>query len=97
MPRKNRFEMVDDIQADAITLELAPDGDAEMGRVHVPGALRPAGDAPVDIPTQVTAPLAKKDAFRGAIQLANQIKAPVVVMGDKAHWDDAWGDLYRPV
>lgn len=97
MARRNRFEQVDEVQDDAITLELAPDGDETMGRVHVPGAMRPAGEGGVDIPTQITSPLAKKDAFRGAIQLANQMKVAVVVMGDKDHWDAEWGDLYRPV
>jgi len=38
-----------------------------------------------------------KDAFRGAIQLANEIKAPVVVMDPDSLWQAEWGDLYRPV
>jgi len=38
-----------------------------------------------------------KDAFRGAIQLANDIKAPVVVVDPDQLWQAEWGDLYRPV
>jgi len=92
--RRNRFEKVDDVQDDAITLELAPDGDAEMARVHVPGAAAGGGG---DAPANISEPLPKKDAFRGAIRLANTLKLPIVVMGEESHWDETWGDLYRPV
>ena len=96
--RRNRFETVDEVQDDAITLELAADGDPAMARVHVPApGAAPSGDgAPVEA-EKVSEPLARKDAFRGAIQLANTMKMPVVVMGDEAAWDPVWGDLYRPV
>ncbi|MEM8551041.1 MAG: hypothetical protein AAGF45_01565 [Pseudomonadota bacterium] len=93
--RRNRFEKVDDVQDDAITLELAPEGDAEMARVHVPATVRPAGEEGDGM--DVSEALGKKDAFRGAIRLANTLKAPVVVMGPDAAWDEAWGDLYTPV
>ncbi len=94
--RRNRFETVDEVQDDAITLELAAGGDPEMARVHVPGpGTAPAGE-PVEA-EKVSEPLARKDAFRGAIQLANTMKMPVVVMGDESAWDPVWGDLYRPV
>ncbi|MEM6763184.1 MAG: hypothetical protein AAF615_09930 [Pseudomonadota bacterium] len=91
--RRNRFERVDEVQDDAITLELAPDGDAEKARVHVPSTMRTEGAEGHD----VTEPVAKKDAFRGAIHLANTMKAPIVVMGEEAHWDREWGDLFDPV
>lgn len=96
--RRNRFETVDEVQDDAITLELAAGGDPEMAVVHVPGpGTAPASaDAPVEA-EKVSEPLARKDAFRGAIQLANTMKMPVVVMGDATAWDPLWGDLYRPV
>ncbi|WMS44079.1 hypothetical protein RDV64_06725 [Acuticoccus sp. MNP-M23] len=96
--RRNRFEIVDEVQDDAITLELAAGGDPEMARVHVPGpGAAPAEDGTPAEAEKVSEPLARKDAFRGAIQLANTMKMPVVVMGDDAAWDPMWGDLYRPV
>ncbi|MEM8663204.1 MAG: hypothetical protein AAGF49_03660 [Pseudomonadota bacterium] len=106
MARRNRFETVDTIQDDAITFELNADGDPEMARVHVPGAPGVGGapttpeatDGEAPAPSfQVSEPIAKVDAFRGAIKLANTMKLPIVVMGDEAAWDSTWGDLYRPV
>lgn len=93
--RRNRFEKVDDVQDDAITLELAPEGDEEKARVHVPATVRPAGSEGDGM--EMSEALGKVDAFRGAIRLANALKAPVVVMGPDGAWDDTWGDLYRPV
>jgi hypothetical protein len=34
-------------------------------------------------------------AFRSAIRLANEIKAPIVVMDPQGIWKADWGDLYR--
>ena len=71
----------------------APDGEADKARVHVPAAHE--GNA---LAVQNTSePLPKVAAFRGAVKLANTLKLPIVVMGDEAGWDSAWGDLYRPV
>lgn len=91
--RRNRFEKVDEVQDDAITLEIAPGGEPEMARVHVPPAEEKA-----EVSVQKSSePLPKIDAFRGAIKLANTLRMPVVVMGDENFWDTTWGDLYRPV
>ncbi|MEM8662613.1 MAG: hypothetical protein AAGF49_00650 [Pseudomonadota bacterium] len=87
--RRNRFEKVDEVQDDAITLELAADGDPEKSRVHVPGA--EGGEA------RVSEPAGSQDAFRNAVKLANTMKLAIVVMGDESAWDPVWGDLYRPV
>lgn len=90
--RRNRFEKVDEVQDDAITLEMAPGGDGDLARVHVP-----SGDDGAESAPNTSEPLPKVDAFRGAVKLANTLKLPIVVMGDEASWDTAWGDLYRPV
>ena len=88
--RRNRFEQVDEIQPDAITFELAPEGDDTLARVHVPeGTGGTSGGT--------SEPIGKIDAFRGAVRLANALKLPIVVMGDDGAWDKEWGDLYRPV
>jgi hypothetical protein len=38
-----------------------------------------------------------KDAFRGAVKMANEMKAAIVVLDPEGVWDPEWGDLYRPV
>jgi hypothetical protein len=90
---RNRFEQVDEKQDDAITLSLWKVGDNMYGTVTMPKSLS-EGKLPSDLTTDKM-PL--KDAFRGAIQLANDIKAPVVVMDPDSLWQAEWGDLYRPV
>lgn len=91
--KRNRFEKVDAVQDDAITLELVCNGEAQLARVHVP-----AGEANADPASRNTSePLPKVDAFRGAVKLANTLRLPIVVMGDEAGWDRVWGDLYRAV
>lgn len=90
--RKNRFEIVDEIQPDAITLELAPGGDPETGRLHIPAACT-SGMRSEDY-TSDSVP--KVDAFRTAIAIANQLKVAIVVMDAEGVWMAEWGDLYRP-
>jgi hypothetical protein len=86
---RNRFEQVDERQNDAITLLLWRQGNDTLGSVTVPVGLargRLASDS---------GGLAAKDAFRAAIRIANEIKAPVVVMDPEGLWQSDWGDLYR--
>jgi hypothetical protein len=90
---RNRFEQVDEKQDDAITLSLWKVGDNMYGTVTVPKAIS-AGRVPTDLTTDK---MPIKDAFRGAIQLANDIKAAVVVMDPDNLWQAEWGELYRPV
>ena len=89
---RNRFEQVDEKQNDAITLSLCKAEDNVYGTVTVPKALS-AGKVPADL---TTARMPIKDAFRGAIRLANEMKAPVVVIDPDSLWETEWGDLYRP-
>lgn len=95
--RRNRFERVQAIQDDAITLELAPAGDPEMARVHVPSALGGTTEASAERSPKTSDVLPKVDAFRGAVQLANTMKAPIVVLDAHDAWLETWGDLYTPV
>jgi len=89
---RNRFEQVDEKQNDAITLSLCKAEDNVYGTVTVPKALSD-GKVPADL---TTARMPIKDAFRGAIRLANEMKAPVVVIDPDSLWETEWGDLYRP-
>ncbi len=88
---KNRFEQVDEPQPDAITLALRKGGEAATARVHCPAACshgRLAED-------QISDELPAQDAYRSAIRLANEVKAPVVIMDPDGVWNAEWGALYR--
>jgi hypothetical protein len=88
---KNRFEQVDERQDDAITLSLWKQGEDACGSVNVPVAIgrgRLANDSD-------SGSLDAKDAFRAAVHLANEMKAPVVVMDPDGVWQAEWGALYR--
>ncbi len=87
----NSFEQVDERQDDAITLALAKEGAEIRGSVFCPAAIA-GGRLPED---QVSAPMPAVDAYRSAIRLANEIKAPVVVLDPDGLWQAEWGELYR--
>ena len=90
---RNRFEQVDEKQDDAITLSLW-----RVRRPHVRYRDGSSALSSGKLPTNLTTDkMPIKDAFRGAIQLANEIKAPVVVIDPDSIWQAEWGDLYRPV
>lgn len=92
MPR-NRFEQVDEVQPDAITLTLASGEGEAVGTVTCPAALT-GGRFPADL---TAGPGPAKDAFRHAIKLGNEFRAAVVVVDPDAQWQPDWGDLFRPV
>ena len=88
---KNRFEQVDELQDDALNLSFAQTFDGQTGRVRVPvtaveGRL-PGGVDSGDVPA--------RDAFRGAIKLANDLKLAIVVIDPHGVWQEEWGELYR--
>ena len=72
---KNRFEQVDELQPDAITLSLFKQDDVDYGDISCPSAVS-GGRLPEDI-TSDKKPV--QEAFRSAIRLANEVKAPIVV------------------
>jgi hypothetical protein len=88
---KNRFEQVDEVQPDAITLTLRKNADAAVGAVHCPAALT-GGRMTED---QTSPEMPATDAFRSTVKLANEIKAPVVVIDPDNAWQAEWGALYR--
>ena len=88
---RNRFEQVDEIQPDAITLTFSKDGDQATGVVIFPASAS-AGRFTED---RISDPLPPVDCFRSAVKLANEMKVAVVVMDPLAVWDKEWGDLYR--
>lgn len=90
---KNRFEQVDEIQDDAITLALSKREGGDFGVVNCPATL--TGNRLQE--NVVSDSLPAIEAFRSAIRLANEIKAPVVVMDPDGVWMPEWGAIYRPV
>ena len=96
---KNRFEQVDEVQEDAITLALLKiddptkrDEDRACGKVMVPAALS-GGRMPED---RISETLPAIEAFRSAVRLANEMKLPIVVMDPDGIWQPNWGELYVP-
>ncbi|WGR92607.1 MULTISPECIES: hypothetical protein [unclassified Bradyrhizobium] len=90
---RNRFEQVNEIQPDAITLVLKRDSDGASGSVVLPAAAS-GGRLTTD---QVSAQLPAQDAFRGAIRLANDVKLAIVVCDPDGVWKSEWGDLYQAI
>jgi hypothetical protein len=90
-PTTNSFEQVDERQEDAITLGLAKEGPEVKGTVYCPAAI--AGGRLAE--DQVSAAMPAVDAYRSAIKLANEIKAPVVVLDPEGLWQPEWGQLFR--
>ena len=94
MAAKNRFEQVDEIQPDAITLTLKKDDeDKEVGAVVFPASAS-AGRMTED---QISPNLPIVESFRSAVRLANEMKVALVIMDPEGLWKAEWGDLYRPV
>ena len=90
-PNANRFEQVDERQEDAVTLFLLKGADGSLGFVTCPAAISQGRLASDQVSPQTPA----QDAFRSAIRLANEIKAPLVVVDPDTLWLPEWGTLYR--
>ncbi|HVV93432.1 MAG TPA: hypothetical protein VHD15_08445 [Hyphomicrobiales bacterium] len=89
---RNRFEQVDEPQADALNLVLArEDADKAVGRVLCPSSAAPQG-----LPRNYdSGALPAVEAFRSAISLANTLKVAIVVIDPDGVWHQEWGDLFR--
>jgi len=87
----NRFEQVDEAQADAITLTLSQRKGAASALVTCPADLT-GGQLVNDFTSDEMVPV---EAFRTAIRLANEIRAPIVVVDPDGLWQAEWGSLYR--
>ena len=91
MATQNRFEQVDEPPDDAMTLSLKRDGEKNYAIVTCPASAA-GGRLPKDF-TSDEMPL--KDAIRSAVRLANEMKAPLVVMDPDGLWQAEWGTLYH--
>jgi len=90
---KNRFEQVDEPQSDAITLSLRKGEASPTAQVICPAIL--ANGRLAQDTTSAEMPLI--EGFRSAVRLANEIKAPIVVLDPENLWIAEWGDLFRAV
>jgi hypothetical protein len=90
---RNRFEQVDEIQPDAITLVLKKDAGPGVGSVVFPASAS-SGQLTED---RISPDLPLVESFRSAVKLANEMKVALVVMDPGGAWMAEWGDLYRPV
>jgi hypothetical protein len=86
----NRFEQVDELVEDAITIALEQRTDGQWAKVYCPRSAHPSLN--VD---RISEPIAPKDALSGAVRLANQLKLAIVVVDPDGVWKKEWGDLYR--
>lgn len=88
---KNQFEQVDAPVDDGMTLVLAKSATGDVAEIVCPASAT-SGKLPKDY---ASGPLAVKDALRGAIKLANDLKVPLVVSDPDGLWQKDWGELYR--
>ncbi len=86
----NRFEEVDQVVSDAITITLEQRPDGQWAKVFCPKSAHKSLN--VD---RVTEPMPPKDALSGAVRLANQLKLAIVVVDPHGVWKPEWGELYR--
>lgn len=86
----NRFEQVDEVVGDAVTIVLSQGADGQWAKVVCPKSAHDSLTA-----DRITEPMPPKDAFSGAVQLANQLKIAIVVQDPDGVWKKEWGELYR--
>jgi hypothetical protein len=86
----NRFEQVDEVVGDAITIVLAQRADGQWAKVVCPKSAHQSLTA--DRATEASPP---KDALSGAVKLANELKLAIVVLDPDGVWKPEWGALYR--
>lgn len=86
----NRFEQVDEIQPDAITLVLEQRIDGRWARVHCPASALPR------LTQDMTSPdMPPTEALANAVKLANEVHLAIVVIDRDAIWKQEWGELAR--
>ncbi len=87
----NRFEQVDEIQPDAVTLTLTKRDERQWGSVHCPASALPAAlTADMD-----SGEIPIVEALSKAVRFANKVKLAIVVIDRDGLWMPQWGELYR--
>jgi hypothetical protein len=86
----NRFEQVDEVVGDAITIVFEQRPDGQWAKVVCPKSAHESLVA-----DRVIEPMPYKDALSGAVRLANKMKLAIVVLDPDGVWKPEWGELYR--
>jgi hypothetical protein len=86
----NRFEKVDEVVGDAITIVLSQTSEGQWAKVFCLKSVHES--LVVDRLTEAMPP---KDALSGAVRLANQLKVAIAVVDPNGVWKKEWGELYR--
>ena len=86
----NRFEQVDEVVGDAITIVLAQRPDGQWAKVYCPRSAHESLSA-----DRVSEQMPPKDALSGAVRLANDLKLAIVVVDPDGVWKTEWGELRR--
>ena len=86
----NRFEQVDEVAPDAISVILEQRTDGQWARIYCPAS---AGEQVKQ--NRMSARAAPKDALSSAVKFANEMKLPIVVVDPDGVWKKEWGELYR--
>ena len=86
----NRFEQVDEVAGDAVTVVLSQRADGQWATVICPKSAHESLNA-----DRITHPMPPEDALSGAVKLANQLKIALVVQDPDGVWKKGWGELYR--
>jgi hypothetical protein len=85
----NRFEQVDEVANDAISVILEQRSDGQWARIYCPAS---AGEG---LQNRMSARAAPKDALSSAVKFANEMKLAIVVVDPDGVWKKEWGELYR--
>jgi hypothetical protein len=86
----NRFEQVDEVVEDAITIVIEQRADGQWAKVYCPRTAHPSLNA-----DRISESVPPKDALSGAVRLANELKLAIVVVDPNGLWKKEWGELYR--
>lgn len=85
----NRFEQVDEVANDAISVILEQRSDGQWARIYCPGSAEEGRQ------NRMSAHAAPKDALSSAVKFANELKLAIVIVDPDNIWKKEWGDLYR--
>ena len=86
----NRFEQVDEVVGDAISVILEQRADGQWAKVFCPKSAHPSL-----ISDRASESAPPPDALSAAVKLANELKLPIVIVDKDGIWKEAWGELFR--
>ena len=89
----NRFEQVDEVQTDAVTVQLWRHDGESYGRITGPVSVGGGRiSRQIDL---LDEPLTAVQALSEAVRMANEEQVRIVVVDPDGVWQPDWGTLYR--